>query len=439
MRRQIVLFAALLAAGCITQSADPDRVFVDEAKRVENLRAFDEIWMHVGRSYLNPSRQQPTTVEAQQLPIVNWQTIGSAYQRRIEQAAVQGDVRIAMREAIGRLGQSHFTLLPADLKIDEGRSAFRAVGPETGLTIRLDGNTPVVTHVAPNSPAASAGVRVGWTLHAIDDEDAAAIVERLRTALPPDRLAESRIVEHLYARLSGETPGQRVRAMFRNPLDERRPLQLAVLTAAPPADVETKIEGKRLSDGTLYLAIDAFLEPAKILAAFDRLRSESPDARGLIIDLRGNAGGLTSAATDLLGRLVPVEAKIGVLIRRDAALPLNVVSHDPVFDGKTVVLVDAFTMSTAEIFARAIQDTGRGIVIGQPTPGVTQPSVVVRLANGERFQYPPAEYISISGQRLEGIGITPEQEMRFDRNAVLRGHDPSIEAAQAWLWRQLRP
>jgi carboxyl-terminal processing protease len=80
-----------------------------------------------------------------------------------------------------------------------------------------------------------------------------------------------------------------------------------------------------------------------------------------------------------------------------------------------------------------LKDLGRARILGTRTPGAALPSVVEELANGDRFQYAFANYISEGGKPLEGIGVIPDVEVIPTREALRHGRDPLIEAALDWI------
>jgi C-terminal processing protease CtpA/Prc len=85
------------------------------------------------------------------------------------------------------------------------------------------------------------------------------------------------------------------------------------------------------------------------------------------------------------------------------------------------ILVDAHTGSTSEILSGGLKDIGRARIFGTRTAGAALPSVFKKLPNGDGFQYAIANYISEGGKPLEGIGVTPDQEVKATREAFWRG------------------
>jgi carboxyl-terminal processing protease len=121
---------------------------------------------------------------------------------------------------------------------------------------------------------------------------------------------------------------------------------------------------------------------------------------------------------------------------REATLNFVINPRPEVFTGPVAVLVDGSSASTSEIFAEGLKDLGRARVFGERTAAAALPSVIERLPNGDGFQYATANYISEGGKPLEGIGVTPDVEVKLSRQALLAGRDPVVDAAIEWIQKQ---
>jgi carboxyl-terminal processing protease len=121
---------------------------------------------------------------------------------------------------------------------------------------------------------------------------------------------------------------------------------------------------------------------------------------------------------------------------RNGSIHFAVFPRAEPFTGPLAILVDGCSASTAEIFAGGMQDLKRARVFGTRTAGAALPSLFGKLPNGDGFQYAIANYISEGGRPLEGIGVTPDEEVRFTRNQLLAGQDPVLEAAVSWIHKQ---
>ena len=114
----------------------------------------------------------------------------------------------------------------------------------------------------------------------------------------------------------------------------------------------------------------------------------------------------------------------------------NHTKWDPIFHfflGPVAILMDGNSASTSEIMAGGLKDIGRARVFGTRSAAAALPSLIERLPNGDGFQYAIANYISEGGKPLEGLGVTPDEEVKLTREALLAGHDPVVDAALQWI------
>jgi carboxyl-terminal processing protease len=102
------------------------------------------------------------------------------------------------------------------------------------------------------------------------------------------------------------------------------------------------------------------------------------------------------------------------------------------YTGKLAVLVDVASASTTEILAQGLKDLGRARIFGTRTAGAALPSDIIELPDGDRFQYPEANYTSLKGRVLEGNGVEPDVVVAPTISALLAGHDRALESAMAW-------
>jgi len=137
----------------------------------------------------------------------------------------------------------------------------------------------------------------------------------------------------------------------------------------------------------------------------------------------GMAGWLVSQKDQYLGTMSTRQTDIRFVVN-PRATP---------YTGPIAVLVDGLSLSCAEIFSGGLQSIGRARVFGSRTGGAALPSIIVKLPNGDGFQYAFANYRSATGQVLEGAGVVPDEEIHPTRAALLQGQDPALEAAVTWI------
>jgi C-terminal processing protease CtpA/Prc len=202
-------------------------------------------------------------------------------------------------------------------------------------------------------------------------------------------------------------------------------------------EMRLTFESHALPDGAGYIKFNEFLDPVSIIPQFDAAIQNFAKAPGVILDLRGNPGGIGIMAMGIAGFFVKQEGqKLGEMKMRDATLKFVIFPRPETYDGPLAILVDAGSASTTEILAQGLRDLGRARIFGTRTAGAALPSDIVRLPNGDGFQFAQASYTSVKGTVLEGAGVTPDVEVRQTAEATRAGRDLVIEAADAWIHSQ---
>ncbi|MET8566488.1 S41 family peptidase [Streptomyces sp. NPDC004783] len=245
-----------------------------------------------------------------------------------------------------------------------------------------------VTRVRSGSPAADAGIREGDRLRSVDGEE-----------------VDGRPVTEVVAKLRGDTEedpaGRSVRlGLERGTRVWTETVRRATLTTEP-------VTVRTLTDGVTVIAVTSFTKGAgeRVRTAVDGL----PDGAGVVLDLRGNSGGLvaeavTAASAFLDGGLVATydvdgdQRALHAERGGDTARPL-------------VALVDGGTMSAAELLTGALQDRGRAVVLGSRTFGKGSVQMPSRLPGGSVAELTVGHYRTPSGRGVDGTGITPDLEV----------------------------
>jgi carboxyl-terminal processing protease len=183
--------------------------------------------------------------------------------------------------------------------------------------------------------------------------------------------------------------------------------------------------------------LTAFFDPAAVMKSLEVCVKEHRKADGFIIDLRGNPGGIGAMALGFGGWFIDKpDQKLGTMTTREGELKFVLNPRTEPFLGPLAILVDSMSGSTSEILAGGLQDLKRARVFGSTTMGAALPSHIVRLPNGDGFQYAFGNYVSFGGKPLEGIGVRPDVEVALTREALLQGRDPILDAAVEWIRSQ---
>src|SRR6185312_11968846 len=186
---------------------------------------------------------------------------------------------------------------------------------------------------------------------------------------------------------------------------------------------------RMLPGGAGYIRFNEFLNPVTVMPKFEAAMKEFAKAPGVILDLRGNPGGIGIMAMGIAGFFVGESGQqLGVMKMRDTTLKFAIFPRPDVYSGKLAILLDAGSASTTEILAQGLQDLKRARIFGTRSAGAALPSDIIRLPNGDGFQYPTASFTSVGGRVLEGNGVTPDVEVEPGS-----GPDAVIDAAATWI------
>lgn len=432
-----------------------ETVVMSDARRAQHIESFEYIWNSVKNNHWDPD-----------LNGVDWDQARADLLPKIESAQSDNEARIAMNQLLDRLEQSHFGIIPSnaydqleeesaeiideeadssDSDTDDADNDSLGSGPgQAGMNIRLINDQFLVTHVKPGSAADRAGVKAGWIVESIRGREMQSLVNVVHEMGGINR-PETQAGLIAYSRIQGDA-GDKLRMTFSDDLDQPReititldkaPGEMAGIGALPERPIE--FEATTLSNGVGYFRLNMFMNPGKVLPAYQKFVKDHMDAPGIIIDMRGNFGGIILMAPGMINWLVSEKGlTMGTMKMRDPArgpfdIPLMLNPRKNSYQGKVAVLTDELSISNAEILAAGLKDIGRAEVFGQRTAGLVLPSTVERLPNGDGFQYAFASYTTGGGYTLEGQGAIPDHEIQYTRQALLNGHDEVLEAAEAWI------
>jgi carboxyl-terminal processing protease len=301
-------------------------------------------------------------------------------------------------------------------------------GSYSGIGIEVSYEDGLIVVVAPieGSPADRAGLKTGDAIIAIDGTE-------VRSAGLQDSVR----------RMRGE-PGTLVRVTLeREGLDE--PVDYTIERAL--VDVHS-VRQALLEPGYGYLRITQFNETTskELIGRFDELRrGSSQPLYGLVLDLRGNPGGVLEAGVAVADAFLDSGLIVAASGRsRDARFHMDATPGDITGGARIAVLVNGGSASASEIVAGALRDHGRAVLVGRTTFGKGSVQTILPLADGEALKLTTSHYYTPSGASINGKGIVPDVVLP-QQDAALRsangtgvrtpGDDAEIRAALDWLKR----
>ena len=432
----------LLVAGCSTHPAP--RLTAEQ--KALNLESFQVVWETVRDRHYDAD-----------LNGLDWNAIREEYEPRVAQAEGMREARVAMREMLDRLGESHFGIIPVsaydsidgeddedDEGVEEGDEASESEKRDehgyAGLDVRVLDGKAIVTAVEDGYPGAGKGIKTGWELLSVNGRETAEIV-----GLVLEEYADSTLLNLILARatsrkLRGDV-GDEVELRFLDGYGNTVETHLVLvsepgertrLLGLPEQVVRLRYE---MLDGNIgYIAFNGFWHPNYLMGEFAKAMNSFMEADGVIIDIRHNFGGIGALSMGMAGWLIDEKKlQLGTMFLRNQELKFVVFPRATTYGGPVAVLIDGLSVSTAEIFAGGLQDLGRTRTFGTRSAGAALPSMVDRLPNGDGFQYVIANYVSEGGKVLEAVGVIPDVQIELTRESLLAGEDLVMQAAIGWI------
>ncbi|WP_302770825.1 S41 family peptidase [Anaerotignum lactatifermentans] len=189
-------------------------------------------------------------------------------------------------------------------------------------------------------------------------------------------------------------------------------------------DIQVQTVSWRMMDDNIgYISITNFRENtySQFKEALDTLEAEGMEK--LVLDLRNNTGGLVKSAHEIGEELLPEGIMVYTMDKegnREDALCDDVYNDVPM-----VVLVNGNSASAAEILAGAIQDTGRGELIGTTTFGKGLVQRLFTLPDGSGLNVTIQKYYTPNGTSIHGVGITPDYEVELPEEYAQQTNIPA--------------
>jgi carboxyl-terminal processing protease len=420
--RWIGLFAgALLLGGSTTATG--------QSWKTSAVASFDEAWKTINDTFYDPS-----------FGGLDWAAVRDELRPRVERAATPDAARLVLLDMLGRLKRSHFGLLSST-------SSEALPGPAfVPVEIRIAGNGVVITRVN-GSAAAEAGLAPGQTLLSVDGQPVGDF--RKGTDALERRAAALEIWRRVNRALhgwDGSTSSLRVRDVSgaERTVVARRTMgdgEMTTVGNLPPLRVQFDAHematpaGRRI--GVISFSVWLTILNERIAGAVDRFRQHD----GIVIDLRGNPGGLAAMMDGVAGHFVGEPVKLGTMRTRLVPLTFTVNPRIVTTDGRRVdvyrgplaILVDELTGSTSETFVGSLQGLRRARVFGRQTMGQALPALTKQLATGDVLIYAIGDYTTSSGRSLEGEGVIPDVSISLSTAALAAGRDQAMDAALRWV------
>ncbi len=341
-----------------------------------------------------------------------WEIWGVLNERYYKQPLAPSDLFYGairgMVESTGDPYTTFFTPDEADEFVANLEGTFVGIGAEIGMK---NGVLQVVSPL-PETPAQRAGLQTGDQILSIDGEETATMS-----------------VEEAVSHIRGEK-GTTVTLTMRR--GETEPYDVVITREKIVIDsVRTKID-----DGIMTIAIFTFNGDTVELfndAVNEALKS---DVKGIVLDLRGNPGGLLKSAQSIASAWVGYDTVV-IEKEQEDARALSGVSSPRIAHISTVVLVNGGSASASEIVSGALQDYGEATVVGTQTFGKGSVQDYREFQDGSAVKITVAEWFTPKGRTINETGITPDVIVEVTLDDIQHGRDLQKEKAVEILRLQI--
>lgn len=409
-----LLAAAALLTGRSIFASGAEGVNWDEAMRLRAM--LKDAYATVRTHYYDPTFQG-----------LDWTSRYAEFQKRIAGASSFSNGLGLIAAFLDGLQDSHTHFQPPPW----------ASTVDYGYDVGIIGDSPFVTAVRPGTDAATK-LRPGDLVLSINGN---AITResfgRMQYVLT--RLAPLKGTEVVVRTASGELRTERILSKM-TVAESRRviggpgtALQLSDLTQEwNTAKWPTRQRSVDYGTTMIWKMPSFFAETVEIDHFIDKARKHDT----LILDLRGNPGGLVEVLQRLVGSVFAEDSVIGTRVTRTGTSLLTAKTRRKnAFTGKIIVLIDSGSGSSAELFARVIQLDERGVVLGDQSAGVVREGRLFSFVQGDKVVLPyavavtNADILMKNGESLEHIGVTPDEVILPTPDDLAAGRDPVMARA----------
>ncbi len=337
-----------------------------------------------------------------------WEAWKLAHDQFVSQPVNDTDLmRGAIRGMLDALGDKHTSYMDPD----EFRQINADLGEQyegIGAYVDITGAYLVIISPMPGSPAEKAGLKAGDTVMKVDGEDMTGVDGNL-------------VLKHIL----GPAGSQVTLTLQRN--GEKDPIDVTIRRAKITV---VSVQGEMLDNGIGYIQLSSFggSTTQELVKAIQNINAQNP--KGLILDLRNNGGGYLDTAIEVVSQFV----KDGIVVTEEygdgSHTASKVISGGLATDVPLVVLVNEGSASASEITAGAIQDYGRGQLVGVKTYGKGSVQLVTQLQNNNgAVRITVAHWLTPHGRQIDKKGLEPDVKVGLTDEDIQAGRDPQLDKA----------
>lgn len=353
--------------------------------------------------------QAGTPKDLQELFSPFWQTWDLVHQEYVDQP-VNNDtlMRGAIRGMLESLGDPHTSYLDPE-EYQTLTSQLQGEESYEGIGAWVDTTSDFLTIISPipGSPAEKVGLRTGDKIIAIDGKDMTGI--------------DGELVRKQVLGPAGSQVTLTIQRAGHEPFDVK--ITRAKITVP-------SVDARMLDNNIAYVRLLIFADNTKdeLEKSLKELLAQNP--RGLILDLRGNGGGYLESAIDVASEFIDKGVIVSEQYGDGTKRSFEARKGGLATDIPMVVLINQGSASASEIVAGAIQDLGRGKLVGVKSFGKGSVQIPTPLKNNEgAVRITVARWLTPNGRTIHGVGLTPDVEVQITEQDFAQNRDPQLDKA----------
>lgn len=301
----------------------------------------------------------------------------------------------------------YFNAQDADTFADELNNSFSGIGAALG---KNDAGDLIIVSPIKGFPADKAGLLPQDVIAAINGQDTVGIA--------PDIAA---------GKIRGPKDTTVTLKIIRNKTD-------TFSVTITRADIHLPSVTSKIIDGNIgYMQISSFSNDTAELARKAAASFTAAHVKGVILDLRGNPGGLLDAAVDVSGLWLPDNKTIVTEKGTNGNQSYTSSGNHPLQGMPTVVLINQGSASASEITAGALHDNDASYLIGTRSFGKGVVQQLVSFGDGSELKVTIASWYRPDGQNINKTGITPDKVVTVSSVDQQANRDPQLQAAETYL------
>lgn len=352
-------------------------------------------------SFVNQNQGKPADVDFS----LFWQAYAKLKQDYVGDIDPQKFLYGAIQGAFGSTGDPYTAFLEPSVNKDfqdELTGSLEGIGVEIGVL----NNFPAVIAPLADTPAEKAGLKPRDLIVKVDGQDTG-------------NLSLDEVVSKIRGKEGTQVTLEVVREGTKNTLKFN-------ITRAK-LDIKTVI--LKVQNGVAIIKLSEF--GSNSAADFQKIADEvaSQGIGKVVLDMRNNPGGLLDSAVTIAGDFFPQGQTVVVEQGKSTKDELKTSGPGTLKDTKLAVLVNGGSASAAEILAGAVQDSGRGKVIGEKTFGKGTVQQLESLPGGSSAKITVAKWLTPKGNSIDKNGITPDISVTEPDNALFATNDPLLNKA----------